>query len=82
MLRAMYSSVTNKVLFGNIETDAFEQDAVLKQRCVLPPTWFSVLMNDLSKMLQAEGFDVEIAGNFIKSLFFFGVDVVLIAKSV
>ncbi len=80
MLRALYSSVSNKVLFGNIETEPFEQDVGLKQGCVLSPTLFSVLMNDLSKMFETQGFGVEISGSFIKSLLF-ADDVVLIAKS-
>ena len=68
ILQALYSSGTNQVLFGNIKTDPFEQDAGLKQGCILSPTLFSVLMNDRFKMIQAQGFGVQIAGNFIRSI--------------
>lgn len=46
ILRALYVSVSNKVLFGDVEAETFEQGDGFKQGCVLSPTLFSVLMND------------------------------------
>jgi hypothetical protein len=49
--RSLYSNVSNKVLFGDFESDWFDQEFGLKHGCVLSPTLFSVLMNDLVSML-------------------------------
>jgi hypothetical protein len=51
LLRSLYSNVSIKVLFGDFESDRFDQEFGLKQGCVLSPTLFSVLMNDLVSML-------------------------------
>ena len=51
LLKSLYSKVSNKVLFGQHETEFFDQEFGLKQRCILSPTLFSVLMNDLVSML-------------------------------
>jgi hypothetical protein len=37
----MYEKVENKVIFGDFESDWFDQEFGLKQGCVLSPTLFS-----------------------------------------
>jgi hypothetical protein len=44
--------VENKVIFGDFESDWFDQEFGLKQGCVLSPTLFSILMTDLANMLE------------------------------
>jgi hypothetical protein len=46
----MYEKVENKVIFGDFESDWFDQEFGLKQGCVLSPTLFSILMTDLANM--------------------------------
>ena len=41
LLRKMYEKVENKVIFGDLESDWFDQEFGLKQGCVLSPTFFS-----------------------------------------
>jgi hypothetical protein len=48
----MYEKVENKVIFGDFESDWFDQEFGLKQGCVLSPTLFSILMTDLANMLE------------------------------
>jgi hypothetical protein len=52
LLRKMYEKVENKVIFGDFESDWFDQEFGLKQGCVLSPTLFSILMTDLANMLR------------------------------
>ena len=70
----------NKVLFGQYETEFFEQEFGLKQGCVLSPTLFSVLMNDLVSMLKESNVGVELTTQIINCLLF-ADDIVLIGKS-
>lgn len=80
LIRDIYKNVDNKVIFGDIESDWFDQEYGVKQGCVLSPTLFSVLMNDLVSMMEASGIGVEIASNLINCLLF-ADDVVLMANS-
>jgi hypothetical protein len=52
LIKEIYKNVENKVVFGDFESDWFEQEYGVKQGCVLHPTLFSVLMNDLVNMLR------------------------------
>jgi hypothetical protein len=52
LIKEIYRNVEIKVVFGDFESDWFEQEYGVKQGCVLFPTLFSVLMNDLVNMLR------------------------------
>ena len=80
LLRSFYSKVSNKVLFGDFESDWFDQEFGLKHGCVLSPTLFSVLMNDLVSMLSEHNLGVNLASDIINSLLF-ADDIVLMGKS-
>ena len=80
LLRSLYSNVSNKVLFGDFESDRFDQEFGLIQGCVLSPTLFSVLMNDLVSMLSEHNLGVNLASDIINYLLF-ADDIVLIGKS-
>ena len=43
----MYKHVTNKVLFGGFQPDWYEQEYGAKHGCVLSPTFFNILINEL-----------------------------------
>ena len=80
LLRSLYSNVSNKVLFGEFESDWFDREFGLKQGCVLSPTLFSVLMNDLVSMLSEQNLGVNLASDIINCLLF-ADDIVLMGKS-
>jgi hypothetical protein len=48
----LYEKVENKVIFGDFESDWFDQEFGLKQGCILFPTLFPILMTDLANMLE------------------------------
>jgi hypothetical protein len=48
------------VVFGDFSTEWFGQENGLKQGCVLSPTLFSVLMNDLVNMLDGVGIGIDV----------------------
>ena len=80
LLKSLYSNVSNKVLFGEFESDWFDQEFGIKQGCVLFPTLFSVLMNDLVSMLSEQNLGVNLASDIINCLLF-ADDIVLMGKS-
>ena len=80
LIQAIYKNVENKVLFGDFESDWFDQEFGVKQGCTLSPTLFSVLMNDLVQMLNNSNIGVEISSKIINCLLF-ADDVVLFANS-
>jgi hypothetical protein len=49
----------NNAVFGDFESDWFEQEYGVKQGCVVFPTLFSVLMNDLVDMLRQSNFGID-----------------------
>jgi hypothetical protein len=49
LLRKMYEKVENKVIFGDFESDWFDQEFRLKQGCVLSPTLFFYFNDGFSK---------------------------------
>jgi hypothetical protein len=79
LLRSLYSNVSNTILFGDFESEWFDQIFGLKQ-CVLCPTLFSVLMNDLVSMLSEQNLGVNLASDIINCLLF-ADDIVLMGKS-
>jgi hypothetical protein len=69
-LRSFHSNVSNKVLFGDFESDWFDPRSWAKQGCVLSPTIFSVLMNDLVSMLSEQNLGANLASDIINCLLF------------
>jgi hypothetical protein len=47
--KKMYEKVENKVIFGDFESDWFDQEFRLKQGCVLSPTLFFYFNDGFSK---------------------------------
>jgi hypothetical protein len=47
----MYSTVNNKVVLGDLESEWFNQDNGVKQGCILSPSLFSVMIKDLTDIL-------------------------------
>jgi hypothetical protein len=66
----MYEKVENKVIFGDFESDWFDQEFGLKQGYVLSPTLFSILMTDLANMLENSSIGANISSRLINSLLF------------
>ena len=80
LLRSIYDGVSNKVVFGDFSTEWFGQENGLKQGCVLSPTLFSVLMNDLVNMLDGVGIGIDVGKQLINCLLF-ADDIALIAET-
>ena len=80
LLRSIYDGVSNKVVFGDFSTEWFGQENELKQGCVLSPTLFSVLMNDLVNMLDGVGICIDVGKQLINCLLF-ADDIALIAET-
>jgi hypothetical protein len=72
--RSPYSNISNKVLFGDFESDWFDQEFVLS------PILFFVLMNDLVSMLSEHNLGVNLASDIINCLLF-ADDIILMDKS-
>ncbi len=70
LIKEIYRNVQNNVLFGDIESNVFEQEYGVKQGCVLSPTLFSILMNDLVQMLNESNIGYEISTKLINCLLF------------
>jgi hypothetical protein len=51
LLKEMYSTVNNKVVLGDLESEWFNQDNGVKQGCILSPSLFSVMIKDLTDIL-------------------------------
>ena len=80
LLRSLYENVSNKVIFGDYESEWFSQDFGLKQGCILSPTLFSILMSDLAEMLSSANLGVELSSKLINCLLF-ADDIVLMGTS-
>ena len=80
ILKQLYGNVSNKVIFGEFETEWFEQEHGVKQGCVLSPALFSVLMKDLVDMLKEHNLGVSFASQIINALLY-ADDVALLAES-
>ena len=61
LLKELYSTVNNKVVLGDLESEWFSQDNGVKQGCILSPSLFSVMMKDLTDMLSEHNIGVPIA---------------------
>ena len=69
-----------KSFFGNFSTEWFGQENGLKQGCVLLPTLFSVLLNDLVNMFDGVGIGIDVGKQLINCLLF-ADDIALIAET-
>ena len=76
----MYKHVTNKVLFGGFQSDWYEQEYEVKQGCVLSPTLFNILMNEMISKLKKSNIGPQLIDKIFNSLLF-ADDMVLIADS-
>ena len=76
----IYGKMVFRVSVGDFEFDWFDQELELKQGCVLSPSLFSVLMNDLVSMLSEHNLRVNLASDIINCLLF-ADDIVLMGKS-
>jgi hypothetical protein len=61
LLKELYSTVSNKVVLGDLESEWFSKDNCVKQGCILSPSLFSVMMKDLTDMLSEHNIGVPIA---------------------
>ena len=80
LIKDIYRNVQKKDLFKDYESDYFDQEYRVKQGCVLYPTLFTVLMNDVVQMLSDKTISVNISLNLTNCLLF-ADDVVLMADS-
>ena len=76
----MYKHVTNKVLFGGFQSDWYKQEYGVKQGCVLSPTLFNILMNELISELKKSNIGPQLIDQTLNSLLF-ADDIVLMADS-
>ena len=51
LLKELYSTVNNKVVLGDLESEWLNQDNGVKQGCIFSPSLLSVMMKDLTDML-------------------------------
>ena len=79
MIRSLYGKVSNTVIFGRFESEAFEIMDGLKQGCVLSPTMFNLVMTNLDKMIEGKG-GIEVAGRPLDGLFY-ADDIILLANT-
>ena len=80
LLSKMYKHVTNKILFGCVESDWYEQEYGLKQGCVISPALFNVLMNELTSEFDKSGIGARLINDILNSLLF-ADDIVQIADT-
>ena len=80
LLRETYHGVQNKVFFGNISSEWFENDTGLKQGCCLSPTTFSIIMTDLITALNDAKLGIPFNDETVPALLF-ADDIVLMAES-
>ena len=80
LLKALYERVENKVIFGAFESEWFEVFNGVKQGCILSPTLFSIVMNDLLSMLEKEGLGIKYKETLVSALLY-ADDTVLLAES-
>ena len=80
LVKGLYSQVNNKVIFGPFESSWFEVAHGVKQGCILSPTLFSLVMQDLIDMLNDKNFGIPLNGTKTPGLLY-ADDVVLIGES-
>ncbi|XP_071963907.1 uncharacterized protein [Antedon mediterranea] len=80
IISSLYDNVKGQVRFGDIETQSFDIEEGVKQGCVLSPTLFCIIMNELTKLLREHALGVRIHDICLGSLFW-ADDIVLLADS-
>jgi len=80
LLKELCSTVSNKVVLGDLESEWFTQDNDVKQGCICSPSLFSVMMKDLTDMLSEHNIGVPIASQIINALLY-ADDVALMTES-
>jgi len=80
LLKELYSTVSNKVVLGDLESEWFTQDNGVKQGCIFSPSLFSVMMKDLTDMLSEHNIGVHVASQIINALLY-ADDVALMSES-
>ena len=61
LLKELYSTVSNKVVLAELESEWFNKDNGVKQGFILSPSLFSVMMKDLTDILSEHNIGVPIA---------------------
>ena len=79
VIDSFYDKVQGRVRMGEIETDFFDIDEGVKQRCVLSPVLFCICMHEFTKLLKKHDLGVRIHNVCMGSLFW-ADDVVLMAN--
>jgi hypothetical protein len=70
LLKELYSTVSNKVVLGDLGSEWFNQDNGLKQGCIWSPSLFSVMMKDLTDILSEHNIGVPIASQIMNALLY------------
>ena len=79
IIRMLYRKVDNKVIFGSFQSESFLVNNGVKQGCVLSPTLFNMVIEDLDTMLnQCNGIHV---GDYKINGLYYADDVVLMANN-
>ena len=79
LLRALYTKVSNKVIFGQFESDMYEVINGVKQGCVMSPSLFNLVVADLDHMLIGTG-GVQVGSGRVHGLYY-ADDIVLLAET-
>ena len=61
LLKELDSTVSNKVVLGDLESEWFNEGYGVKQVCILSPSLLFVMMKDLTDMLSEHNIGVPIA---------------------
>ena len=79
LVHRLYEKVENKVIFGPFESNWYESVNGVKQGCILSPTLFSIVMNDLLFMLNEQRLGITYHEELIPALLY-ADDIVLMAN--
>lgn len=79
IIRMLYNRVDNRVIFGPYESDPFLVHNGVKQGCVLSPSLFNMVIEDLDSMLsQCTGISI---GDYHLNGLYYADDIVLMAEN-
>jgi hypothetical protein len=79
LIKMLYNKVDSKVIFGDISTEFFSIENGVKQGCILSPTLFNMVIEDLNDMLN-NCLGIPVGDRCIRGLYY-ADDVVLLASS-
>ena len=80
LIKSLYDNVESAVKVNNDLTDWFEIQNGVKQGCILSPTLFSMLINDLAEDINTAELGVQCKENIVSSLLF-ADDLVILAEN-